>query len=381
MILLTIVGAPEQWSGSQWPVHLAITSGFAFGFAALSLARFRAPRITLCLATLGVFGFYAVGLPSIALAPALMVFLYTVAVVGHQFFAALVALGIFALTSGLRILAGQDFRTVVGYELLANLALAAVAIVLAEASVHRRTALVNERKLLESKRKYSDLVSKATTKFESDRRWMEERSRLYLNAQDELAHHLALATLHGNAALESVNSGQSATASLEHVRESTRKALVSLRRTVDSLSDGDAASRTAGTFSNIIELVSSLRDAGLKVDMNAPGVDLDDRLPILLMRLMREAATNAVIHADTTHLVIFLRPQPPQEGRNLWHVSVRNDGVRSSSTDFKGGVSLANLRRRILEAGGSVEWGQLGSNFLLSAEIWQKKEEKRSENR
>ncbi|WP_431710424.1 sensor histidine kinase [Glutamicibacter uratoxydans] len=375
MILLSLLAEPHAWSDPQWLTHLLLTGGFALGFAALSLARRSVPRITLVLAALGAGGYYAAGLPSLALAPALMVILFAVVMAGHQIFAGAVAVGIYLVSSVLRILAGEEPDTVLGYELVASLGLAAVAMVLAQAVLYLRRAEAAERKLVTSTQKLDDLKSKARIKFDADRQWMQERSRLYLNAQDELAHHLAVATLHGNAALEQAKSGQPAIVSLEYIRESTRKALMILRRSVDSLSDTDASSRTAGSLGNIVELVSSLRDAGIRVDMNAPGVDLDDRLPILLMRLLREAATNAVIHADTTHLVIFLRPQPPQQNRNLWHVSVRNDGVRARGNQFTGGDSLSNLRRKILESGGSMEWGQLGNNFLISAEIFQKREQ------
>ncbi|WP_054821058.1 ATP-binding protein [Arthrobacter sp. JCM 19049] len=104
------------------------------------------------------------------------------------------------------------------------------------------------------------------------------------------------------------------------------------------------------------------------MEVSAPGVDLDDRLPILLLRLVREAAINAVRHADTTHLVVFLRLEE-SEGQEHWLVSVRNDGVRRGAKDAVDGLGLAMLRQKISEADGSVEWGRLGRHFLLSAEI------------
>lgn len=377
VILLSLIGDPDDWSGPDWGGRLAVTGGFALGFALLALVRNRAPRISLVIASLGVCGYYAAGLPSLGMIPAFMVFLYAAAVVGHQIFSGVVAAGLFALTSILRILAGQDPQTVLGYELLANLALAALAVAVAEFVILHRALAGSQRKMQENHRKFADFASKASARAESDHRRAEERARFSLRVQDELAHHLALATLHGNAAMEAVAASHPASISLGHVREATAKALLALNRTVDALGDGEAATRSGGTLSNIVELASSLRDAGLRVDVSAPGVDLDDGLPLLVMRIVREAATNAIIHADTTHLVIFLRPQPPQDGRNLWHLSVRNDGVRPGSKDAAGGISLSSLRVKVMDAGGSMDWGRLGRHFLLSAEIWQPQDKER----
>ena len=374
MILLSLVGDPGAWVGSQWGPRLLLISGFAVGLALLSLLSHRAPRIALTLAVPVICGYLAVGLPSIGMLPALMVLLFAAARARHQAFAGLLALGLFAVASTVRIAAGQYPYSVLGYELLANLALSGLAIAFAEFGILHRMLSRTQHKLQENQHKFADFASRANEHAETERLRAEERTRVSLKAQDELAHHLAVATLHGNAALEAVSDRHPANVSLEHVRDATSKALVALRRTIESLSDGESATRNAGSLGNIIELASSLRDAGLRVEVSAPGVDIDDDLPILLLRVVREAVTNAVIHADTSYLVIFLRPQPPQQGRNLWHVSVRNDGVRAGARDAAGGFGLANLKLKVIETGGSMDWGRLGQNFLLSAEIWQTQE-------
>lgn len=370
MILFSLVGDFDDWNGPQWTTRLAVTSAFALGFAVLSLFRHRLPRLVLIMAALGVFGYYYAGLPGIGMVPALMVFIFSAAVVGYQVFAGVLAVGLFLLISALRILDGQDPRIVLGYELLADLALSALAVALAEFSILHRRLAMTQHKMQENYRKFTDFAAKATARTEADYKRLEERNRAALRAQDELAHYLALAKLHGNAALEAVPESHPAAVSLEHVRESTSKALTALRRSVESFEVGDGT-RSAGTLGNIIELASSLRDSGIKVDVSAPGVGLDDGLPFLLLRIVREAATNAVIHADTKDLAIFLRPQPPKDGRSLWHVSVRNDGVRAGAKDAVGGYSLSHLRQVVMDAGGTLEWGRLGGHFLLSAEIVQ----------
>lgn len=363
VMLLALIGEPTGWAGPKDAAYVGVAGGFALGFAVLTALRVRAPRTTLVIAAFGVCAYYIAGLPSIGVVLPLLVFLAAATAAGYRTFALATALVLFVVASYYRIMGGESAETVLGYELLSNVAMALLAVALAEIVTTRRKLQENQQKLI-------DLAAEAA-RSEADRRQLAERTRISRQLHDELGHYLAVVSLHTNAAMETVLADEAATASLGHVRDASAKALAALRRTVDSLGRGEPAQRTAGTLGDVIELASTLRDAGLRVDVNAPGLDLDQRLPALLIRLVQEAATNAVKHADTTHLAIFLRAQPPEDERTQWHVSVRNDGLRPGAQETADGTGLASLRQKVIDTGGSMEWGRLGRHFLLSAEIWQ----------
>lgn len=367
VLLLALLADPARWWGAGHLGYLLGLGGFSLGFALLTALGQRASRLTLILAAVGICGYLSVGLPALGLVVPLLLFPAAATAAGLRFFTLTVMLGLIILSLGVRLVRGEQTQVVLGYELLAILALSLLGVALGEMIATRRRLADRADKLQESRHELKGLAT-LRARAEAGQRHLGERLRVSRRLHDQLAHHLALVSLHTNAALEEVSGNEAATVNLEHVRASSAKALQELRRTVDSMDQDGLGDRDAGTLGDIEELASTLRDAGLRVEVSAPGVDLDDRLPILLLRLVREAAINAVRHADTTHLVVFLRLEE-SEGQEHWLVSVRNDGVRRGAKDAVDGLGLAMLRQKISEADGSVEWGRLGRHFLLSAEI------------
>ncbi|WP_421014341.1 sensor histidine kinase [Glutamicibacter creatinolyticus] len=367
VLLLALLADPARWWGAGHLGYLLGLGGFSLGFALLTALGQRASRLTLILAAVGICGYLSVGLPALGLVVPLLLFPAAATAAGLRFFTLTVMLGLIILSLGVRLVRGEQTQVVLGYELLAILTLSLLGVALGEMIATRRRLADRADKLQESRHELKGLAT-LRARAEAGQRHLGERLRVSRRLHDQLAHHLALVSLHTNAALEEVSGDEAATVNLEHVRDSSAKALQELRRTVDSMDQDGLGDRDAGTLGDIEELASTLRDAGLRVEVSAPGVDLDDRLPILLLRLVREAAINAVRHADTTHLVVFLRLEE-SEGQEHWLVSVRNDGVRRGAKDAVDGLGLAMLRQKISEADGSVEWGRLGRHFLLSAEI------------
>ncbi|MBX3706615.1 MAG: hypothetical protein KF911_08250 [Pseudomonadales bacterium] len=85
-----------------------------------------------------------------------------------------------------------------------------------------------------------------------------------------------------------------------------------------------------------------------------------------LVRVLREAISNAVRHATTRVIVIRC---DVQDGRlHLW-VSSHGDPGRQSSTAWKPGLGIQQTRRRIDDLGGSVHWEDLPDGHRLVASI------------
>jgi two-component system sensor histidine kinase DesK len=95
-------------------------------------------------------------------------------------------------------------------------------------------------------------------------------------------------------------------------------------------------------------------------------LSLTDRV---LARVLREAITNVLRHAKARTCRVELTI-----GDATMHLAVINDGVtgdrpaRLPAVDSTG-QGLANLRVRTEDAGGRLAYGQVGRQFVLTAEV------------
>lgn len=101
-----------------------------------------------------------------------------------------------------------------------------------------------------------------------------------------------------------------------------------------------------------------------------PNFDIDSRTRMNLTRVMRESVTNAIKHAEPTELNIGIDYLDKQ-----FYVTVMDDGKAVDIDQFIKGRGLHNMRDRMQEINGSIEWLQnqphgciVNISFSLSGE-------------
>ncbi|WP_404287456.1 sensor histidine kinase [Glutamicibacter arilaitensis] len=361
VMLLCLVGDPSGWGKSIDPAGIITAGVFAVGFAVLSVLRGRIPRTAMLIAGLGICAWLALGLPHIAALVPLLYFLAGVTRAGHRNFALASAAGILIISVALGFIHGLEPSAIFDYELLAFSALALLAIAYGELRVNRQILHGHMAQLEE--------VALRATKAETEQQHLMRRARVTYELHDEIAHNLAVASLHTNAALDSELTDTRTALSLIHVRQAVTGALTALRGTFDALGQQEPPEELSANLEDVERIATSLRDAGIEVSIHSSGLGQAADFPQLAMRIIREAVTNAVKHADPSNIVIWIRENDEADGSPHWTVSVRNNGVRGPNPQARSGYGLARLRAEAEEEGGTIEWGRLGSNFLLSATV------------
>ena len=114
-----------------------------------------------------------------------------------------------------------------------------------------------------------------------------------------------------------------------------------------------------------IEAASREQLAGLGVKLewsspaSLPAVILYSQQHINLLRIVREAITNALKHAHPENIMVEIYLE-----HKVLVLRIRNDGAISESSAWTPGRGVNNIKYRVNEMGGSHEWGieQVGKN-------------------
>ncbi|WP_092554421.1 sensor histidine kinase [Actinoplanes derwentensis] len=337
-VLALIASAELDGHGSGWAYLAAVALG------ALMLGRRRWARTVLVCTVLGLFTWYAAGLPPIGVAVPVAAALYSAAEAGHRRSAcagAFVALGV---SVGFRLREGQDFGYVVLYDGTAHLALMGAAIALGElVRARRRIAALTGRQI----------------EWETERRVHEHNRELSRELHDSIGHALTVAAIQANVARQEAHRSPAATvAALDHVGRALTEALADLRGTVRNLRTVQGPS-----IEDVEELLKTARAAGFEVHAGLEAV----RDPSVAYRLIREAVTNVLRHSAGRRLEIEMR----SSGGELL-IRVEDDGSPTgphSASAGVGGTGLAGLRERITVLGGRFDAGPGGLGWRVSAAL------------
>ena len=138
------------------------------------------------------------------------------------------------------------------------------------------------------------------------------------------------------------------------IEETSRQALVEMRRLVEMLrkDDDELALAPQPSLAHLEVLVDQMREAGLPVELQIegepralpPGVDLS------AYRIVQEALTNALKHAGPASARVTVRYAPAQI-----ELEISDNGVGSTSRTDGGGHGLVGMRERVAVFGGDLE--------------------------
>jgi signal transduction histidine kinase len=197
----------------------------------------------------------------------------------------------------------------------------------------------------------------------------DERLRIAQELHDVVAHSLGVIAVQSGVGLHVLRTDpDEAERALEHISQTSRSSLTEIRRLLGAIrEDGHPGYQPAPTLAELPALLRDLELAGLDVHFDVDG-DLE-RLPagmeLAAYRIVQEATTNTLRHADARHLSVQLRTD---DGAFL--IDVVDDGHGSSSLDGAAGHGLVGMRERVALYGGTVHAGPApAGGFRVSARL------------
>jgi signal transduction histidine kinase len=188
-----------------------------------------------------------------------------------------------------------------------------------------------------------------------------ERSRIARELHDVVAHSLSVMVVQSAAERRAWRHGKadgsSTEAVLDSVERTGREALVDLRRLLGLLRQVDEVPTRAPqpTLRELDGLLEQMRRAGLAVSLHTEGAafPLPAAVDLSAYRIVQEALTNVVKHADASRVEICLRYQP-----HHLQIDITDDGHGSSSNGLAGsGQGLVGMRERVAIYGGGLRAG------------------------
>ena len=277
--------------------------------------------------------------------PVVLAGIYSVAAAGRRWWVLAVILAFVGLGTAHRVVVeGEDALTVtIGSSLLVLVALLGDA-------VGTRRELRDEvgRRLA---------VMAAEKEAETRARMAEERLRLAHELHDVMAHTITTMTVQAGAAADQLDRDPDrARAALGAIRGAARDAMAELRAIIAVMRTPEDDDRGPSPgVARLDELVATTRAAGLRVT-----VDVDTELPQVLptavdvtcFRVVQEALTNVVRHAEATHASVVIAAR-----RGEVVVEVTDDGRGEPTGVGAGGYGLVGLRERVSAVGGRLEAG------------------------
>jgi MYXO-CTERM domain-containing protein len=320
-----------------WPAYL-----FAVGFGLILLIRRRHPVLVLMITSLGICVYYTLQYPPIGLALPIAAALFSVAEAGHLRISIVTSLILVGLAVYFQLAEGRDVPELLGYELPPVLALMGASLALGDG--------VRSRRLL----KESQREREREARLELERRAIEERNeerlRLARDLHDALGHSVAMISLQSAVAAEALPERvPQAQRAVAEIRNISLAAMADLRGTVRRLRTLDAAVDLPAGLDELSGLAESARGNGLDVRIveSGNGPQVPDALGQAAYRIVQEALTNIIRHANATTAVIML-----DRGRDALTVTIRDDG--RGAAEFAVGNGIRGMRERAAEWGGEL---------------------------
>jgi signal transduction histidine kinase len=214
----------------------------------------------------------------------------------------------------------------------------------------------------------------------------DERVRIARDLHDVVAHHISVIAVQAEAAQEVLaTSPERAGAAMATVADTARTALGDLRRALGVLRAGPELAPQPG-LAALDDLVESVRGAGLGVELRTtgPARPVDGVVGVTAYRIVQEALTNVLRHADAGRACVELA-----FSRGALVVTVSDDGRggRSGGADVghgdgvpgrAGGAAagsgsghgIVGMRERVVNIGGDLSAGpDPGGGFTVRARL------------
>jgi signal transduction histidine kinase len=194
----------------------------------------------------------------------------------------------------------------------------------------------------------------------------EEQARIAREVHDVVAHNLSVIIVQATAADEVFSSDpEDAHRAVRTIGSTARRALDELRHVLGS--GGETGLAPQPTLAGLDSLLEQVRAAGLEVELEVVGEQrqLPPALELSAYRIVQEALTNTLRHADADRATVTLRFDA-----DAVTVEVRDNGSASPSGNGANGRGLIGMRERVSTFGGQLEAGPSGEGgFRVTARL------------
>jgi signal transduction histidine kinase len=199
----------------------------------------------------------------------------------------------------------------------------------------------------------------------------EEQTRIAREVHDVVAHNLSVIIVQATAA-DTVFATDPADArrAVRTIGSTARQALDELRRVLGVITTGEERSPefppqpTLGRLENLLEQV---RAAGLDVQLEIAGDarELPPALELSAYRIVQEALTNTLRHANAKHATVTVRFDP-----DALDLEIIDDGPLAAAQNGGGGRGLIGMRERASAFGGRIEADRIpAGGFRVAARL------------
>ncbi len=199
---------------------------------------------------------------------------------------------------------------------------------------------------------------------ETRRRLGDERLEIARDVHDVVAHAMVAINVQAGVAAHLIDRDpEQARSALRAIKDTSGEALTDLRATLGALRS-DAPVRPTQGFGDLDELASGLRAAGVDVRFEIQDVgDVPAAVHAAGYRIVQEALTNVLRHADATHVSVTVA----REGDAV-RVEVGDDGAGTANGDG-GGNGLRGMRERAETLQGTFESGPADGGWRVLARL------------
>lgn len=183
----------------------------------------------------------------------------------------------------------------------------------------------------------------------------QERNRIARDMHDVVAHSLAVVIAQADGArFVHANDAEALSGTLRTISDTSRLALGDVRLLLSELRGGEEAGPQPG-FSDLPQLVSTMRSAGLDLSYSVPDEypDFPTGRQIAVFRIAQEALTNALHHGDGDHPV-HLDVTVDHGALVLSVVNTMREGPPSPVPGLSRGHGISSMRERATLAAGTL---------------------------
>jgi len=329
----------------------------------LSLAwRRRYPAVVVVVTAGVAVAIAGIGYPDAGTALASLVAFYSLAAYGHRWRAALAAV-VFGAAM-LVLWMTRDVSETNAQDLLSNVFVFGAAWAFCEVIRTRRERIATlEERAAVLERERVDEAQRAVA---------EERLRIAQELHDVVAHAMSVITVQAGVGAHVIDTQpEDAKRALEAIEMTGRSALQELRRMLGVLrseTDPRGARAPAPDADSVEQLVQSIRDVGVPVDLRWEGdraTPVPDSVRLTGYRILQEALTNVVKHAGRAKVTVTICLHPDHAS-----LEVVDDGrgYASSASRTGSGHGLIGMRERVAVFSGTLTAGPLpGGGFRVLA--------------
>jgi signal transduction histidine kinase len=310
--------------------------------------RRRHPVLVLVLTSLGICVYYTLQYPPIGLALPIAAALFSAAEAGHLRIGIIVSAVLVVLSLYFRIVGGEDARQLLGYELPPVIALMGASLALGDG--------VRSRRLLKESQRERERQARLELEHRATEQRNEERLRLARDLHDALGHNVAMISMQAAVAAEAlperVPEAQRAVAEIRGISLTT---MSELRSTVRRLRSLESVVELPAGLEDLYALADQAQSNGLDVRVVETGDEREvpDALGRAAYRIVQEALTNVIRHANATKVTVTLH-----KGPEALTISVRDDGQGAGRVHEGNGVR--GMRERATELGGQLNIASIG---------------------